>query len=314
MVATDGAPHGSAAGARPTAAAEPEAIGRQPAERAEAAAWLFLSPYLALFMAFLLAPSIAGVVISFMHWDLLQPPGWAGLDNYREIFGDPLFWTSVLNTVYFVVLAALPMIALGLMLALLLNQRIPGRNLLRTVVFMPHVLMVSAVGILWVWMYDTTAGLINFYLAKLGIERIGWLTDTDWSMPALAITTIWWTVNVNMLIYLAALQDIPEELHEAATIDGAGAWARFRYVTLPMLLPVTALVTCLTIVACWRVFGQAYVMTKGGPETSTFVVVQYIYLTAFQSFRMGPAAAAGVFLMAVTLIFSLVQLRAMKAI
>jgi len=276
--------------------------------------YLFLSPYLVIFVLFMLIPTVAAVAISFMHWDILGTPEWIGLDNYRQIFADPLFIQAIVNTFYFVVLTAIPMVVLGLLFAVLLDQKLKGTALVRTVVFLPYVVMVSTVGILWSWLFDKGTGLINYYLGLLGLDAIAWLKDIHWSMPALAITTIWWTVNTNMIIFLAALQDIPEEIHDAARVDGAGAFQRFWYITLPLLRPAMALVTALTIINGWRVFGQAYVMTQGGPEASTFVIVQYIYLTAFQNFEMGPAAAAGVILLLLTLVFSLAQMKLMRAI
>lgn len=290
----------------PTPVAEKQSLG------SKLTPWLFLGPYLLLFIVFMLLPAIAGISISFTHWEILGTPSYAGLSNYHEISADPLFWRSVWNTLYFMILAAIPLVVVGLGLAILLNQNLFGTNIARTIVFMPHVVMVSAVGILWSWLYEKASGMINFYMSSIGLPQIGWLTDTTFSLPSLAITTLWWTVNTNMLIYLAALQDIPEELYEASKLDGAGAWSRFRYITLPQLMPVSALVLSLTVISCWRVFGQAYVMTKGGPETSTFVMVQYIYLTAFQNFQMGPAAAAAVVLLLITLFFSIVQLCTMK--
>jgi multiple sugar transport system permease protein len=174
---------------------------------------------------------------------------------------------------------------------------------------------VSAVGIVWVWILDRNFGLLNYYLKFLGVNPpIAWLTDKDTAMPAIAITTIWWTVNTNMIIYLAGLQDIPEELYEAAKIDGANGWQQVRHITIPMLMPVNAFVIPLTVIASWRVFGQAFVMTQGGPQGRTFTIAQYIYLTAFQNFRMGQAAAAGVVLMLITLFFTVIQLRAMKVL
>ncbi|WP_413988672.1 carbohydrate ABC transporter permease [Labrys okinawensis] len=276
--------------------------------------YLFLTPYLVIFALFMLIPTVAAVVISFMHWDILGTPEWIGLDNYRQIFADPLFIQAIVNTFYFVVLTAIPMVVLGLLLAVLLDQKLKGTALVRTIVFLPYVVMVSTVGILWSWLFDKGTGLINYYLSQLGLDAIAWLKDIHWSMPALAITTIWWTVNTNMIIFLAALQDIPDEILDAAKVDGAGALARFWHITLPLLRPAMALVTALTIISGWRVFGQAYVMTQGGPEASTFVIVQYIYLTAFQNFEMGPAAAAGVILLLLTLVFSLAQMKLMRAI
>ena len=295
-----------------TSSATHLATRRRKAIRRNVTAYLYLAPFLILFTVFLLAPVLVGVGISFTHWDILGSPTWAGLDNFKRIFADSLFLRSVVNTFYFFLLTAAPLIVLGLALALLLNQRLRARAIVRTIVFLPHVVMVSAVGIIWVWILDTNWGLLNYYLSKLGVPHIGWLTDTRWSMPALAITTIWWTVNGNMIIYLAGLQDIPDELYDAAKIDGANSFARFRHVTLPMLRPVHAFVIPLTVIASWRVFGQAYVMTQGGPESSTFVIAQYIYLAAFQDFNMGPASAAAVVLMLITLAFTLVQLRTMR--
>jgi multiple sugar transport system permease protein len=275
-------------------------------------AYLFLAPYLLLFVVFLLAPAIWGIGISFTEWDILGSPTWVGLDNFRELAGDPLFHRSVVNTLYFVVLAAVPLIALGLALALLLNQRLRGRTVARTLVFLPHVVMISAVGIIWGWVLDTNFGLLNYYLTRLGLPAVGWLSNPRVAMISIAITTVWWVVGTNMVIYLAGLQDIPEELYDAAKVDGAGSWSLFRHITFPMLLPVNGFVFPLTVIACWRVFGQVYVMTQGGPEDRTFVIAQYIYVTAFQNFRMGTASAAAVVLLLITLAFTLVQLRAMR--
>lgn len=282
--------------------------------RRDLTAYLFLAPYLIVFALFMLMPAVVGVATSFLNWGIIGSPTFAGLANYRQIFGDSLFRESVVNTFYFMVITSVPLVALGLALALLLNQRLRGTAIVRTIVFSPHVVMVSAVGIVWVWIYDGKFGLLNYYLSKVGLPAPNWLADVHWSMPALAITTVWWTVNVNMIIYLAGLQDIPEELYEAAKLDGAGVWALFRHITLPQLLPVNAFVIPFTVITCWRVFGQAFVMTQGGPERSTFVIAQYIYLTAFQNFQMGPAAAAAVVLLVITLVFAFVQLRALRVL
>jgi len=275
-------------------------------------AWLFLSPYLLLFLVFLLIPGIVGVYASFTRWGILGQPRWIGLRNYERIFGDPLFLQSLGNTCKFVVLTAIPLIVLGFLFALLVNQQLRGRNIARAIIFLPHVVSVAAVGIIWQWILDPTFGLLNFYLRPLGVKPVYWLTQVETALPALALTTIWWSVNGNMIIYLAGLQDIPEELYESARIDGANGWQLTRHITIPMLLPVNAFVIPLTVIAAWRVFGQAYVMTQGGPQGSTFTIAQYIFLTAFQNFHMGQAAAAGVILMLLTLAFTVVQLRAMK--
>lgn len=288
---------------------------RWKALREDLLAYLFLSPFLLLFTVFLLVPGVIGIYASFTKWGILGTPEWIGLKNYIKIFSDDLFLQSLRNTFLFVILTAVPLIVLGFLLALLVHQQLRGRNIARTIVFLPHVVSVSAVGIVWVWILDRNFGLLNYYLKLLGVNPpIGWLTEVDWALPALAITTIWWTVNINMIIYLAGLQDIPQELYESAKIDGANNWQLTRFITIPMLMPVNAFIFPLTLIASFRVFGQAYVMTQGGPQGSTFTVAQYIYLTAFQNFKMGQASAAGVILMLITLAFTVVQLRAMKVL
>ena len=280
--------------------------------RHDISAYLFMAPFLILFGLFTLIPAVAAFVISFLHWDIIGTPSFVGLQNFVDIFRDPLFIQSLLNTFYFMVLSAIPLIALGLGLAILVNQKLYGRTIARALVYMPQVIMVSAVGIIWVWMYDQNWGLINYYLGLIGIPPIGWLNNVNAALPALAITTIWWTVGSNMIIYLAGLQDIPEDLYEAARIDGANRWVLFWHITWPQLKRVNTFVIPLTIISCWRVFGQAYVMTSGGPQGRTFVVTQYIYQTAFQQFQMGPASAAAVVLLLITLTFTIIQLRAMR--
>ena len=278
-------------------------------------AYAFMAPYLLLFIVFLLLPAAVGVYASFTKWGIIGQPKWIGAKNYSKLFSSELFIDSLQNTLYFVILAAIPLIVLGFLLALLVHQKLRGRNIARAIVFLPHVVSVAAVGIIFQWILERSSGLLNYYLGLLGVrEPINWLGEPEAAMPAIAITTIWWTVNGNMIIYLAGLQDIPAELYEAAKIDGANTWQEVRYITVPMLLPINAFVIPLTIIACWRVFGQVFVMTRGGPQGATFTIAQFIYETAFTNFNMGLASAAGVILMLITLSFTVVQLRAMKVI
>ena len=278
-------------------------------------AYGFMAPYLLLFVVFLLLPAAVGVYASFTKWGIVGQPKWVGLKNYNKLFNSELFLDSLGNTLYFVILAAIPLIVLGFLLALLVHQNLRGRNIARAIVFLPHVVSVAAVGIIFQWILERSSGLLNYYLGELGVrEPINWLGEPESAMPAIAITTIWWTVNGNMIIYLAGLQDIPADLYEAARIDGAGRWQEVRYVTIPMLMPVNAFVIPLTVIACWRVFGQVFVMTRGGPQGATFTVAQFIYETAFTNYSMGLASAAGVILMVITLGFTVIQLRAMKVI
>ncbi|MCY3947163.1 MAG: sugar ABC transporter permease [Anaerolineaceae bacterium] len=283
--------------------------------RNDLVAYAFMAPYLVLFILFLLLPAIVGVYASFTKWGIIGEPKWVGLRNYDKLINSEIFIESLQNTLYFVILAAIPLIVLGFLLALLVHQKLRFRNIARAIVFLPHVVSVAAVGIIFQWILERSSGLLNYYLGVLGVNPpINWLGEPESAMPAIAITTIWWTVNGNMIIYLAGLQDIPEELYESARIDGANGWQLTRHITIPMLLPISAFVIPLTVIACWRVFGQVFVMTRGGPQGATFTVAQFIYETAFVRFNMGLASAAGVILMLITLGFTVVQLRAMKVI
>ena len=283
--------------------------------RNDLTAYSFLSPYIILFTIFLLLPAISGILISFFKWGIMGSPKFRGLKNYYKVLNDDLFIESLINTFYFTLMTAVPLVIIGLLLALFVNQKIKGRNIVRTLIFLPHVISVSAVGIIWVWVLDKNIGLLNYYFIEpFGFEPIGWLVQESTSMPAISITTISWTVNVNMIIYLAGLQDIPEDLYEAAKLDGANKWNLLIHITIPMLRTVTLFVIPLTVIGCWKIFGQAYIMTNGGPGTSTYTIAQYIYSMGFQYFKMGQASVAGVVLTLITLVFTLLQLKAMKAI
>ena len=283
--------------------------------RNDLTAYSFLSPYIILFTIFLLLPAISGILISFFKWGIMGSPKFRGLKNYYKVLNDDLFIESLINTFNFTLMTAVPLVIIGLLLALFVNQKIKGRNIVRTLIFLPHVISVSAVGIIWVWVLDKNIGLLNYYFIEpFGFEPIGWLVQESTSMPAISITTIWWTVNVNMIIYLAGLQDIPEDLYESAKLDGANKWNLLIHITIPMLRTVTLFVIPLTVIGCWKIFGQAYIMTNGGPGTSTYTIAQYIYSMGFQYFKMGQASVAGVVLTLITLVFTLLQLKAMKAI
>ena len=214
----------------PTPTKEKRATSRWNSIKNDLIAYAFMAPYLFLFIVFLLLPAFVGVYASFTKWGIIGEPKWRGLKNYTKLLNSELFIESLQNTLYFVVLAAIPLIVLGFLLALLVNQKLRGRNIARAIVFLPHVVSVAAVGIIFQWILERSSGLLNYYLGLLGVNPpINWLGDPDSAMPAIAITTIWWTVNGNMIIYLAGLQDIPEDLYEAAKIDGAGRWQELRY-------------------------------------------------------------------------------------
>jgi ABC-type sugar transport system permease subunit len=274
------------------------------------APWLFLAPYLLVFLAFFLLPALWSAVLSLTDWKIVGPPHFVGGKNYARLFRDPLFYTALKNTVVYTAIIVPLMALVGLGLALLLNQPLRGRVVTRTAVFASYVVMVSVVGIVWRWVLDPTgAGIVNYYLGKLGLGPFPWLAAPETAMLSIIIATIWWTAGYNMILYLAGLQDIPVAAREAARIDGANAWQEFRYVTLPMLRPVTFFVVVMSIAKSFQVFGQVYVMTQGGPSNSTLTIVNYLYVVGFTWFEMGYAAAIAYALFALLLVITVVQFR-----
>jgi multiple sugar transport system permease protein len=269
--------------------------------------YLFLVPYLLAFFLFRFGPTLAGFGISFFNWNIMGTPKFAGLKNYQFLARDPQFVTSLTNTFYFVLLCGPALVVLGLLLALLVNQKLRGRTVARTVVFTPYVVMSTVVGVIWLWIYNKDVGILNYYLGGLGISKIPWLSTTRMAMPAVAIATVWWSVGFNMIIFLAGLQDIPEELEDAARVDGASEMGVFRHITLPLLAPTTFLVTMLTLINTFQAFGQIYVMTGGGPSLATTTLVIYLYYQAFQFFRLGYGSTIAYVILVILVILALIQ-------
>lgn len=275
------------------------------------AAWahLLLFPtYIGLF-GLVLGPIVAGFVISFFRWDIITPPEFIGLGNYQGLIRDDFFWKALRNTLYYVVGSIPPAIALALLLALALNQPLRGRAIFRTVYFIPVVSSTVAIAVLWGWMYNTQIGLFNYLLSFLGLPRIPWISSETWAMPAVIIMSVWKGLGYNMILFLAGLQGIPEDYYEAAKIDGASAFRRFRDITLPLLSPTTFLVAILAIISSFQVFEQTYILTGGGPSSSTLTVVLMIFLRGFQDFRMGYASALAYILFAIVFMVTLLQWR-----
>jgi multiple sugar transport system permease protein len=276
--------------------------------------YLFLAPYLLLFTAFVLIPAVYGFYISLHAWDFLLPnKPWVGLDNYTDLFTSGSltarpFWNSMKATAIFTVLSVPLLLVLPLLVALLLNQSFRGRNFFRAVYFAPYVLGVAVIGVLWTFLLDANIGFVNYYLEKIpGVkENIAWTTSLPWGWIALVGVTVWWTLGYNAVIYLAGLQDIPRELYEAAKVDNAGRWSRFRHVTLPGLRPVLVFVVTVTILASANMFGQALLITQGAPGNETRTAIMFIFQEGLRDFRMGSAAAMSyvlaLFLLAISLI------------
>ena len=284
------------------------------------AAWLFLAPYLLLFGVFVLLPIVLGVWISLHSWDFTLPgKPWVGIQNYRDLFTpgsvtfDP-FWNSMQATGIFTLFSVPLLIVVPLVVALVMNQKFPGRNLFRAVYFAPYVLGVAVVGVLWRYLLDANIGAVNAYLGRLGLPAdTTWLSSLPEAWIAMVLVTVWWTLGFNAVIYLAGLQDIPKELYEAAKVDGATPWSQFRYVTLPGLRPVTMFVTLTTIIASANMFGQAFIMTNGVPARETRTAIFYIAETGLQDFQMGEAAAASWILTVALMLLALVVFGVFRA-
>ncbi len=271
--------------------------------------YLLIAPSMLGVLAFSLFPVLAALGISFTDWNLITPPEYVSLSNYRVLLGDPNFTRVLLNTLYYTAGTVPLNLVLSLALAVALNQKIRGIALYRTAYFIPVVSSMVAVGLIWSWLYDTNYGLINALLVKMHLSPVGWLTSTEWAMPAVIITSVWKSLGFNMMIFLAALQDIPKALYEAAKIDGANSWQLFRHITLPLVTPAVFFVLIMGIIGSFQAFDQVYVMTEGGPARATTVIVFYIWQNAFEFFKMGYASATAYVLFLLILAGTIIQWR-----
>ncbi|HEY0972201.1 MAG TPA: sugar ABC transporter permease [Gemmatimonadales bacterium] len=279
------------------------------------AGWWFLAPALLLIGIFFFLPVAAALVLSFTDYDIyaLGDPAnarWVWLDNYARLLATPLFWKALGNTFYFALVGGPLSIAASLGAALLVNARaVRLKGLFRTIYFMPFVTTLVAVAIVWRYLYHPQYGLLNYFLGLVGVSPIDWLGDPRWAMPAIILMAVWKNFGYNMLILIAGLQSIPEELYEAAHLDGATALQRFRHVTLPMLGPTLLFVGVITMIGYFQLFAEPYVMTQGGPLRATTSVVLLMYEEGFRWWRMGYAAAIAFVLFLVILAATLVQFR-----
>ncbi|WP_299044175.1 carbohydrate ABC transporter permease [uncultured Thermosynechococcus sp.] len=272
-------------------------------------AWLFLLPALLFLTIFVFLPILYLVYLSFTTGSFSQEGvRWVGLQNYQQLFLSPDFWQVIGNTLYFTAATVLPTIGLPLLLAVGLNQAIAGRDLLRTAYFLPTMTSIVAAGLGFRWLFQSD-GPVNQLLQRLGGEPIAWLSDPTWAMPVLILLSSWKQLGFNLVVFLAGLQTIPRDRYEAALLDGANAWQRFRYITLPGLQPTLILVFVTTTIFTLRSFEQVYVVTGGGPLDTTNLLVFYIYQQAFALFDFGYAAAAATVLLGVTLGLLWLQLR-----
>lgn len=344
--------------------------------RETAEAWLFVLPFLVIYVVLQIYPVLQAALMSLFEWDLLDPTlrEFVGLGNYVEMFGatgltwslshllvwrifgllaliatgvaaargtlsrpvavtlgaaivlvfgvflglhpgpegawyDALFWTSFGNTVLFVMLSTPTIVGVALGLALVLSRAGRLVGVLRAAFFAPYVLSVAVLTLIWGFLLNPDLGLIARALTFLGLDPISWLTDPTLALPAIVVVTLWWTMGFNLVLFIAGLQDIDPPLYEAASLDGAGAWDKFRHITLPGLRRTIVLVVVLQVIASFQIFGQVFILTRGGPANSTRVLIQHIYESGFREFRLGYAAAQSLFLFIIMLGASAVQLR-----
>lgn len=279
-----------------------------------AAAWIFLSPALGVIAVFFALPVAAAFVLSFTDFDIYALGHWeyirfVGFQNYLRIVETPLFWTALKNTFYFVLVGGPLSVAVSLGTALMLNSKLAQwKSVYRTMYFLPVVTSLIAVAIIWRYLYHPAHGLLNYLLSFAGISPLDWLGDPDLAMPAIIVMAVWKNFGYNMLIFIAGLQNISEDLYEAAHLDGASWWQQFNQITIPMLKPTTVFIVMITIIGYFQLFAEPYVMTQGGPLNATTSIVLLMYEQGFRWWSMGYAAAIAFVLFLIIMLFTVVQM------
>ena len=270
---------------------------------------LMALPWMAGFLIFTAGPMLAAIYLGLTKWDIITPPRFVGFRNYVELFTqDRLFLQSIRVTTFYTLMSVPIHVIFGFLLASLLNAKVPGTNLFRSIYYLPSVLPLVASAVLWSWLLNPEFGLVNFVLSRIGIKGPGWLTSETWALPAIVFMNIQF-IGITMVIMLAGLQRVPEELYEAAELDGAGRWRRLRYVTLPMMSSVIFFTIVININNSFQTFTQAYVMTNGGPSNATMFYMLYLYNNAFRFYKMGYASAMALVLFIAMVVITLVQFR-----
>ncbi len=274
--------------------------------------YLFIAPWLLGFILWIAGPMIASVLLSLTRWDLFSAPVWVGIKNFAEITENKLVGISLWNSAFYTFISVPLNLTVALATALLLNQRLRFQAWFRTFFYLPSIMPAVANAVLWMWILNPDVGLANALLRFLGLPELQWLWHPATSKPSFILMGLWSTGNT-MVIFLAGLQGIPQSLYEAAEIDGANWWQRFRAVTIPMLSPVILFNMVMGIIGSFQIFTGAYLMTNGGPQNSTLFAVLYLYRLGFEQFNMGFASAVAWLLFAIILVFTLAQLRLSRA-
>lgn len=274
--------------------------------------YVFIAPNLVGVGVFLIFPLVFSLYMSFHEWDLFSPPEFVGVENYvKLVTSEPLFWTMLWRTFLFTVVTILPGLVLSLVAAAALNQKLRGMGIFRAIMFLPIVASVVTMSVIWRWIFDDDNGLLNWFLSLFGIGQVGWLSDPRWALFSVAIVSIWKSVPFSTIILLAAMQGVPQTLHEQALIDGASALRRFVAITIPMIRPAIAFVLVISVIQSFQVFDQVFAMTQGegDPGTSTYVFGIMLFQNAFKFYQMGYASALAWIVFAVLLVLTILNLR-----
>ena len=269
--------------------------------------FLFSAPFMIIYIAFLVFPVIYGIYLSFFDWNILSSMSFIGLKNYLNAFKDPQFIQSFLHTCQFVLITTPTIILASFVMALISVKPTRIGKAAEAIFFFPYMLSMSVIGSLWAWIFQKNFGILNKILKFINIQPVGWLTDPKLAMLSISIATLWWTAGFNMILFSAGMKQIPDEIYDSALIDGAGKFKTLFNITIPLLSETSLLVIILQIIASFKVFGQSYVMTSGGPYGKTRVLVQYIYQTGFNYYRLGYASAMSIMLFIVILAISAIQ-------
>ncbi|WP_300342150.1 sugar ABC transporter permease [Nesterenkonia sp.] len=277
--------------------------------RGQLIAWGFLAPFMVAFIMFVIWPLVHGVWLSLTDQSLTGAGGgFVGTANYSEALSDPVMWTSIRNTLWFTLISTVPLVLFALVMALLVNTGLPGQWLWRLSFFMPFLLASTVISQIWMWIFNPEIGAANALLERVGLEPIAWLQTPHMDIISITIATVWWTVGFNFLLYLAALQNIPDLQYEAAEVDGAGRWRKLFSITLPQLGPVTVVVVILQVLASLKLFDQAYQMMDGGSSETSRPIVQYIFEAGFVGYRFGYASAISYIFFALIVIVGIFQM------
>ncbi len=272
------------------------------------AAYAFLAPFMLFFMVFVVRAVVEAVRMSFYDWHILRPMRpYIGIENYLELLNDDVWWISLQNTIVFTAITVIGTTIVALAAALAVTRPIKGQSFFRVLLYMPSLLSVGAVGLIWVWLLNTQFGIVNYGLSFLGIRPVNWLGDPGLVIPSLSLTTIWWGFGFPMLIFIAGLQGIPDQLYEAARIDGGSDKDLFLHITLPLLRPTILFVTVTGVISHFQVYGQPFIMTTGGPGRSSYSLIFYLYQIAWTAFRMGYGAAVAACIAVIMAVMTSVQ-------